>query len=355
MDKKVGIVILNWNGWRDTIECLESVYQIDYPNYEVIVVDNNSKDNSIEKIKEYCEGKIKVSSKFFKYKEENKPIEVIELTSEEVIKFKKIDKKIESLPSNKKLILIKNSENLGFAGGNNVGIKFALKSDCDFIFLINNDAVVEPNILKKFLNAWKELENPGAISGIIYYYNSPDKIWFGGAKWEWIKIRFKINEKFSKKILKTDYICGACMFTSKKVIQKVGLFDEKFFLVWEDSDWSYRARKKGYNLYILSDVKIFHKTAQSFGSYQTFSYQYYFIRNQFLFFHKYYNSFLRILFSLIFFYKFLYSLKKKLLIRKVGEKENFEVKTEGIKGKLFGLKDYFFKKFGRCPYQKTKK
>ncbi len=349
MDKKVGIVILNWNGWEDTIECLESVYQIDYPNYEVIVVDNNSKDNSIERIKEYCEGKIKVSSRFFKYKNENKPIKVIELTREKGKKFKKTV----NLPSNKKLILIKNSENLGFAGGNNVGIKFALKNDCDFILLLNNDTVVEPNILKKFLNSWQELENPGAISGIICYYDSPDKIWFGGAKWEWAKIRFKINEKFPKKILKTDYICGACLFTSRGVIQKVGLFDERFFLIWEDTDWSYRARKKGYNLYILPDIKIFHKTANSFGSYQTFLCQYYFIRNQFLFFYKYYNPFLKIPFSLIFFYKFLYSFKKMFFIRKVNEKENFEIKMEGIKGEVFGLKDYLFKKFGKSPYQKN--
>jgi len=345
---KVSIIILNWNGWQDTIECLESVYQIDYPNYEVIVVDNGSTNNSIERIKEYCEGKIKVNSKFFKYKSENKPIEVIELTNEEVIK----DKKIGNLPSNKKLILIKNSENLGFAGGNNVGIKFALKIGCDFILILNNDTVVEPNILKKFLNAWKELENPGAISGIIYYYDSPDKICSGSAKWKWIKIRFKINEKFPKKILKTDCIFGVCIFTSKEVIQKVGLFDEKFFLVWEDTDWSYRVRKKGYNLYILPDVKIFHKMAKSFNSYQTFLYQYYFIRNQFLFFHKYYNLFLRILYSLIFFYKFLYSLKKIHPIRKILKKEEIEIKIEEIKGSLFGLKDYLFKKFGKCPYQK---
>ena len=350
MDKKVGIVILNWNGWEDTIECLESVYQIDYPNYEVIVVDNNSKDNSIEKIKEYCEGKIKVNSRFFKYKEENKPIEVVEFTKEEVIKFKKIV----NLPSNKKLILIKNSENLGFAGGNNVGIKFALKSSCDFIFLINNDAVIELNILKKFLNSWKKLENPGAISGIIYYYDSPDKIWFGGAKWEWAKIRFKINEKFPLKILKTDYICGACLFTSKEVIQKVGLFDERFFLIWEDTDWSYRARKKGYNLYILPDIKIFHKTAKSFGSYQTFLYQYYTTRNEFLFFYKHYNFLYRFLHCLSFFHEFFYILRAKggLTRRQIFKKEKIEAKIEGIKGRFYGLKDYLFKRFGKCPCQK---
>jgi len=83
MSEKVGIIILNWNKWEDTIECLESVYRIDYPDYEVIVVDNDSKNNSVEKIKEYGEGKIKIESKFFKYNHENKPVKFFEITKEE--------------------------------------------------------------------------------------------------------------------------------------------------------------------------------------------------------------------------------------------------------------------------------
>jgi len=83
MKPKVSIIILNWNGWKDTIECLESVYQITYPNYNVIVVDNGSEDESIEKIREYCKGKIKVESKFFEYNLGNKPIKIIEYTREE--------------------------------------------------------------------------------------------------------------------------------------------------------------------------------------------------------------------------------------------------------------------------------
>jgi GT2 family glycosyltransferase len=80
---KVSIIILNWNGWEDTIECLESLYQITYSNYDVIVVDNGSEDESIEKTKEYAEGKIRVESKFFEYSSENKPIKIIEYTREE--------------------------------------------------------------------------------------------------------------------------------------------------------------------------------------------------------------------------------------------------------------------------------
>ncbi|MFV9677706.1 MAG: glycosyltransferase family 2 protein [Methanosarcinales archaeon] len=83
MTRKVSIIILNWNGWQDTIECLESVYQITYPRYDVIVLDNGSGDESIEKINEYCKGKIEVESKFFEYSSENKPIKIIEYTRED--------------------------------------------------------------------------------------------------------------------------------------------------------------------------------------------------------------------------------------------------------------------------------
>ena len=101
MNAKVLIIILNWNGWRDTIEYLESLYQITYPNYDVIVVDNGSEDESIEKIKEYCEGKIKVESKFFGYPNENKLIKSIEYTRDEAEVGGGKEKEIEDLSSKK--------------------------------------------------------------------------------------------------------------------------------------------------------------------------------------------------------------------------------------------------------------
>ena len=115
MNPKVSIVILNWNGWEDTIECLESLYQITYPDYDVIVVDNGSEDESVEKIKEYAEGNIVVESKFFEYSSGNKPIKIIEYTREEAEAGGGKEEEIADLPSNRKLIIIKNEKNYGFA------------------------------------------------------------------------------------------------------------------------------------------------------------------------------------------------------------------------------------------------
>src|ERR1700690_790746 len=84
MYPNVAVIILNWNGWQDTLECLESLYQINYPNYDIVIVDNDSADDSIQKIIEYCKGEIKVESKFFQYNSKNKPIKTMEYTEKEV-------------------------------------------------------------------------------------------------------------------------------------------------------------------------------------------------------------------------------------------------------------------------------
>ena len=142
MNPTVAIITLNWNGWADTVECLESVYQINYPNYHVVVVDNHSSDNSVRKIKDYASGNLEVKSNFFKYDPTNKPIEIVQY-SRENWEIKK------NSNTNKQLILIKNEINYGFAEGNNIGIEYALSNlNLDYIMLLNNDTVVDKKFLK---------------------------------------------------------------------------------------------------------------------------------------------------------------------------------------------------------------
>ena len=103
MNKQVSIIVLNWNGWRDTLECLESLYKINYDNYNVILIDNGSIDESIEKIVEYCDGKIEIKSHFFSYNKENKPIGIVEYAKNSHANGKNIGDALTELPSNRKI------------------------------------------------------------------------------------------------------------------------------------------------------------------------------------------------------------------------------------------------------------
>lgn len=136
----VSIILLNWNGYEDTLEALESLYQINYPNYNVIVADNNSTNDSIEKIKEYALGNIRVETEYTKYVD-NKPIKLTIVNEGE---YSEIDNTSDE--NEKKLLLIKNNENYGFAKGNNIAIDYTIKYDNpDYILLLNNDTIVDPN------------------------------------------------------------------------------------------------------------------------------------------------------------------------------------------------------------------
>ncbi|WP_258083285.1 glycosyltransferase family 2 protein [Thermococcus thermotolerans] len=248
MFPRVSIIILNWNGWQDTIECLESLYRITYPNYDVIVVDNGSKDDSVQKIREYAEGKIEVSSKFFKYNPNNKPIKVFEI-SEDVAKQGRFNRPLyEKYEINKRMILIKNKDNYGFAGGNNVGIKFALSVlNPDYILLLNNDTVVDNNFLTELVKVAESDKKSGAVGPEIYYYTDPLRLW---SPYRTKKGKNKITYK---------NLFGAALLINVIPLMYAGLFDENYFLYQEEVDLLYRITTIGFNLRYSQNAKVFHK------------------------------------------------------------------------------------------------
>lgn len=176
---RVVIVILNWNGWRDTIECLESIFQIDYPNYSVVLVDNVSSDDSIKNIIEFAEGNLKFKSEFFEYSSENKPLDFTILKEDEIIHqlYKHKD-----VP----LTIIKNETNEGFAEGNNIGIKYGLNNlNPDYFLLLNNDTIVDKNFLNFLVDEGENNKNIGLLIPKIYYYDNPNVILCVGGKIDW--------------------------------------------------------------------------------------------------------------------------------------------------------------------------
>ena len=256
VNPKVSIIILNWNGWKDTIECLESVYQITYPNYDVIVVDNSSENESIKKIKEYAEGKIKVESKFFEYNSSNKPIKIIEYTREESEAGGGREREIADLPANRKIILIKNEENYGFAEGNNIGMRYALKAlNPDYVLLLNNDTVVNKEFLGELANIGERDERIGILGPKINSYYEPDVVMSAGFIY---LIHERDNGQYdnSKEV---SGVIGCALFIKKNVIEKVGMLDPVFFVYHEERDFEHRARNAGVKIYYVHTSKIWHK------------------------------------------------------------------------------------------------
>lgn len=277
---KVSIIILNWNGWKDTIECLESLYQINYPHYEVILIDNNSSDNSINKIEEYCNGKIVIKSPFFEYNSCNKPIKYSIGTDEEKA-------------SLEKLILIKNKKNAGFAEGNNIGIRYALKNlNPDYILLLNNDTVVDKNFLAEMLKVSESNNKIGITGPKIYYYDESNRIWFARGKISW-KFCRGLNIGYNEldigqynQVSEMEYASGCTFLIKKEVIDKIGLIDKRFFLYFEEIDWTLRAAKMGYKSVFVPKGKIWHKVSKSGGGIKGKIGLYYVTRNRWLFMKK---------------------------------------------------------------------
>ena len=262
--KRASIVILNWNGWRDTVECLESVYQINYPNYDVIVVDNGSEDNSVERIKQYCEGKLKVSSRFFEYDNSNKPIKVFEV-EEDVARLGKFNKKLyEKYNVNRRLILIKNKVNYGFTGGNNIAMRFAMKVlDPDYILLLNNDTVVDRNFLTELVNVAESDERTGIVQSKILRKDNPEIIDSTGQVFRFGRFvdRGHGERDFGQYDGVTDILsaCGASCLLRVCMLEEIGLLREDFFAYYEDVELSMRARKYGWKIKYSPKSVIYHK------------------------------------------------------------------------------------------------
>lgn len=282
MIPKIYIIILNYNGWADTIECLESVLRNDYPNYQVIVVDNNSPNNSMEYIKAWAEGKLDVwvnpknPLRNLSFPPIKKPIPYVYYTKEEAEKGgnPELEKRLENdipegMTTRYPIVFIQTGENKGFSAGNNVGIRYALaKNDFDSIILLNNDTVISKNAILILMKAKEKYGNEAIYGGRIYYYGEPDKIWYDGGHFNaWLGRTTHINMKKTgvpeKQPHEVNFITFCYVLIPKEIIEELGLLDESYFMYVEDLDYSYRVWKNGYRLYHVSSSKIWHKVGAS--------------------------------------------------------------------------------------------
>ena len=240
---KIIIIILNWNGRQDTLECLDSVYRISYPSFEVLVVDNGSTDGSVETIRQ-------------RYSE---------------------------------VVLLENGRNLGFSEGNNVGIREAIQRDAEFVLLLNNDARIHPGCLDAFVDAAKKMPDAGAFAGKICDFFDRQRIWFAGACWipkdatfQHLGFNALDDGKAHNDYVECDFLPGCFMFFATSALKAVGFLDPRFFLLFEEVDWCYRARAAGYRCMYVPNAVAWHRGSVSFGGRETPLYQYFFVRNRLL-------------------------------------------------------------------------
>ncbi|WP_051906878.1 glycosyltransferase family 2 protein [Methylomarinum vadi] len=257
MGDKVFIIVLNWNGITDTLECLFSLREIDYPSFEIVVVDNGSSDDSVAQI-----------NKFF--------------------------------PD---ITLLQTGKNLGYAEGNNVGIRHSLEQGADYIFILNNDTIVDSNILTELVSASRHSNDKGIFSAKIFYYDHPNVIWYAGGYWLPERPGFihdGTNETDSSRfseLKECDFACGCALFLSRMVIEQIGIMDQKFFLTFEETDWCYRAKQFGISSYFVPSARLWHKVSASLGGEDSPLREYFIMRNMLLWAqtHLSFKEFLKVL------------------------------------------------------------
>jgi GT2 family glycosyltransferase len=256
----VYVCLLNWNGWRDTLQCLESLLAIDYPSVRIVICDNGSTDDSCEQLVAWVaahEAALRQQSAG-----ESALLDVSLVESQGV------------LLAGQRVVLIRNGANLGFAAGNNSGLAFAMtQPDCEYVWLLNNDTVVDAQALKALVNVFRADPKVGTCGSRLVYFHAPDRVQAlgGGVYSSWFSLARHVGEHMpvrqaeSIKRVAIDYPCAASMLISRSFLQNVGLMSEDYFLYFEELDWMRRAGNR-FNIGYAWDSVVFHKEGQSIGS-----------------------------------------------------------------------------------------
>lgn len=234
MKPLVYIILVNYNGYSDTLECVNSLLKIKYSNYKILIVDNASKDAPLLK-----------KDKFL----------------------------------NRNAEIIYASDNLGFSDGNNIGIKYAMNFNPDYILLLNNDTIVDFDFLNTLVETAEKVPEAGIVTGKIYY-NGSSNLWYCGGEYN-RKTGFTnqvIYDEYERNIKDISFASGCLMLISRDCILNTGFLCDDFFMYSEDTDYCCRVLDKGYRILFNPESVIYHKVSASAGNNTPFQ-QYYLIRN----------------------------------------------------------------------------
>jgi GT2 family glycosyltransferase len=240
---EVSIIVLNWNGLADTLACLESLSQLDYPSIHVVVIDNGSNDGSPD---------------------------IIRRTYPEVQLFEA-------------------GENLGYVGGNNLGLDYACSRNSVYALLLNNDTVVAPEFLRKMVEFAETDPRIGVVGPTIYYAEVEDVIWSAGGKLDrrtGLTLLDGMDEidlgQFGEAPRQVDFVTGCALMVKTAVIKDVGKLDSRFFAYFEENELCVRVTRAGYKIYHIPGARIWHKISPDRREHSPQVY-YYMTRNRLLF------------------------------------------------------------------------
>jgi len=248
------IIVLTWNQRDLTLDCLASLVQMTYPadRLLLIVVDNGSADGTAQAIRE-------------RYPQ---------------------------------AVVLENGENLGFAEGNNVGIRYAMEHGAEYVMLLNNDTVVDSGMLTHLIEVGETHPDTGIVTPKIYYYDEPERIWCAGASIDWPNggsRRLQAEEIDSKQELEpyfVDFASGCAICLKRAVIEKIGVLDARFFIYYEETDWCVRASNAGWSTLYVPTAHLWHKVSAAMGTTSPAT-DYYMNRNVLLFLAKHQHGWRR--------------------------------------------------------------
>lgn len=260
INPKVSVIILNYNNFADTIECLKNVRQIEYDNFDIIVVDNHSTDESVSELKKVVQ-------------------------NDEVLLTAKI--------------------NQGYAAGNNIGIKYALNSGTDYLCILNNDVEVAPNFLTLMITKLENHSKIGIAGPKICDFYERDRVQSAGAIVNMNLGRAtdlykgQKSSDISESIIYCDYVGGACLVVRASLIAKVGLIPEEYFLFYEENEWCANFKRNGYQVAALPNATVWHKGSHTIGQINGLS-EYFMYRNLVIFIKRNGNFKNKFIFNLYF-------------------------------------------------------
>jgi GT2 family glycosyltransferase len=298
---RLAVILVNWNGSDDTLNCLESISTSTYQDYFVVVVDNGSRSDQLQKLRQ--------SKSAFK--------------------------------------LIETGENLGYTGGNNKGIEYALECKAEYVLLLNNDTYIAVDTLTNVMRAADLDKRIGILSPKIYFHPARHLIWSAGTV---LNKRFlmgyltgyKVEDKGQfDEAREVDYVTGCAMLIQSKVISEVGMLCDDYFAVCEDLDYCLRTRMAGYRITYEPSASVWHIESASSGGHEAPQYVYYQTRNYFLFHNRWANGIIQLISSQS--YCLVWTVKRSLSCLLRG-------KWKVALGILYGIRDVILGRLGRRDY-----